>query len=211
MSRPLLTILTGALLSGLSCAVTPPTPGTDLAGALPAVSAGPDDASGALAEREASAIERYLLRKRTGLSRKEVASLARTILAESHAYEMDPTIVLAVMHVESRFDTFAVSPVGARGLMQLLPATGEEMALKHGVPWNGTRTLFDPEVNVKLGVAYLRELSDRYGDISTALAAYNWGPGRIDRRLRRGSALPAEYPQLVLHAHAEGRGIDRRS
>ena len=54
---------------------------------------------------------------------------------------------------------------------------------------------------MKLGVAYLKWLESRYdGDVPTALAAYNWGPGHIDRRLRRGRALPTEYPRLVLDA-----------
>jgi soluble lytic murein transglycosylase len=105
------------------------------------------------------------------------------------------------MYVESRFNNFAVSPVGAMGLMQILPSTGEELAGRYGIPWHGPQTLFDPVVNVRLGSAYLRELSNRYGELSTALAAYNWGPGRIDRRLRRGHRLPTEYPRLVFEAH----------
>ena len=75
-----------------------------------------------------------------------------------------------------------------------------------GIRWLGPKTLFEPTTNIRLGVAYLRELSDRYGSMKTALAAYNWGPGRIDRRLRMGAELPAEYPSLVFEAYAEGRG-----
>jgi soluble lytic murein transglycosylase len=99
------------------------------------------------------------------------------------------------------------------GLMQILPSTGEELAYRLGVPWHGARTLFDPVANVRLGVAYLKELSARYDDdLSIALAAYNWGPGRIDRRLERGSALPTEYPRLVHEAHSsKTQGVARRS
>ena len=100
------------------------------------------------------------------------------------------------MHVESRFYNFAVSPVGAIGLMQVMPETGEELAARLGIHWVGPQTLFDPTVNVRLGVAYLRELSDRYdGNLPTALAAYNWGPGHIDRRLRLGTATARPVPQ----------------
>jgi soluble lytic murein transglycosylase-like protein len=113
------------------------------------------------------------------------------------------------VHVESRANTFAVSPVGALGLMQILPSTGEELAHQEGVTWRGPHTLFDPLVNVRLGVAYLEQLSNRYGEVSTALAAYNWGPGHIDRRIARGRALPTEYPSLVLEAHAAE--LERRS
>jgi soluble lytic murein transglycosylase-like protein len=62
-----------------------------------------------------------------------------------------------------------------------------------------------------MGVAYLRELSDRFGSVPIALAAYNWGPTHIDRRIRRGRALPEEYPRLVLDAHAARTQRDRRS
>jgi len=146
-----------------------------------------------------------------GLASGEITSLAHTIVEQSRHYDLDPALMMAVMHVESRFNSFAVSPVGALGLMQILPETGQEMALKHGVAWHGRRTLFNPEINVKLGIAYLRELTDRYGNISTALAAYNWGPGRIDRRIRRGSRLPVEYPRLVLGAHTDRWQADRES
>jgi soluble lytic murein transglycosylase len=87
-----------------------------------------------------------------------------------------------------------------------MPATGEELAARLGIRWLGPQTLFEPTTNVRMGVAYLRELSDRYGSLPMALAAYNWGPGRIDRRLKLGAAVPEEYPSLVLEAYAAGRG-----
>jgi soluble lytic murein transglycosylase len=106
------------------------------------------------------------------------------------------------MHVESRYDCFAVSEKNAMGLMQILPTTGEWLAAQIGVPWQGPQTLFDPIVNVRLGVAYLSRLLNRYdGDLAAALAAYNWGPGHIDGRLRDGAPLPAAYADLVLRAY----------
>jgi soluble lytic murein transglycosylase len=86
------------------------------------------------------------------------------------------------------------------GLMQLLPATGKELAMKLGIEWHGDETLFDPIINVRLGTAYLSQLRKRYGSVHTALAAYNWGPGRIDRRLRRGANVPTGYPTKVMRA-----------
>ena len=75
------------------------------------------------------------------------------------------------------------------------------MAERIGVEWRGPDTLFDPIANVRLGTAYLRELADRYdGDVNVALAAYNWGPGRIDRRLARGSSVPRMYVEQVRRA-----------
>jgi soluble lytic murein transglycosylase-like protein len=209
VSRRLLVILACATLSSLSCGLFSMAPQE-----LPPVSAPPPARAAAdspPADLEASQIRDFLATRRTGLTRFETDALARTIIEEARRQKLDPTLILAVMHVESRFDNFAVSPVGALGLMQILPSTGEELASQGGIAWHGPQTLFDPIVNVRLGAAYLRERSNRYGNLSTALAAYNWGPGRIDRRIRRGWELPSVYPRLVLEAHAATQGGDRSS
>ncbi len=155
------------------------------------------------------AVHEHLLRyrHRTGLTEREIEHLARCVVAEARRHDFDPGLVLAVMHVESRYDAFAVSNKDAMGLMQILPSTGEWMARKVGVRWDGPQTLFDPIANTRLGVAYLRELADRYGSLQTALSAYNWGPGRIDERIRRGTPLPHVYARLVLEAY--GRTANR--
>ena len=209
MSRPLLALLCAATLSALSCAFVVPVPLEPARETvnLPPVDAGPPMSSAdLLLEANVASVARYLAKRRTGLTRTETDALARAIFTEAARHELDPELVLAVMHVESRFNAFALSPVGAMGLMQVMPATGEELAANLGVAWRGAQTLFDPFVNLRLGVAYLKQLESRYGDTATALAAYNWGPGHIDRRIRRGRALPTEYPKLVLDAHAERAG-----
>ena len=139
----------------------------------------------------------------TGLAPFEVRRVAETIIAESKRLGLGRELVLAVIYTESAFHAFARSPAGAIGLMQILPSTGEALARRLGIPWRGSRTLFDPAANVKLGVAYLDELRERFGGLPTALAAYNWGPGRIGRWLRSGSTLPAHYAQRVLSTRAE--------
>lgn len=133
-----------------------------------------------------------------GLDVDELERLARVIVEESRRHELPVGLILAVIEVESSYDPFAVSPVGAMGLMQLLPSTGAEVARELRLPWAGPQTLFDPATNVRLGVTYLRELRDRFGEMSVALAAYNWGPGHIGRRLRRGAPLPVRYASRVL-------------
>jgi soluble lytic murein transglycosylase len=155
------------------------------------------------------AVREHLLRyrHRTGLTEREIEHLARCVVTEARRHDFDPGLVLAVMHVESRYDAFAVSNKDAMGLMQILPSTGEWMAGKVGVRWDGPQTLFDPIANTRLGVAYLAELADRYGSLQTALSAYNWGPGRIDERLRRGTPLPHVYARLVFEAY--GRTANR--
>lgn len=151
---------------------------------------------------ETRAIARELARRHTGLGAQEILPLAHRIVTEARRHELEPALVMAVIEVESSGYHMAVSSVGALGLMQLLPSTAEEVARDFGIPWNGPDTLFDPYTNVRLGTAYLRVLADRYrGDVSMALAAYNWGPGRIDRRLRRGVAMPERYVSKVMTAY----------
>lgn len=91
--------------------------------------------------------------------------------AGNHGVRRD--LVRAMMQVESAFNVYARSPKGALGLMQLMPATMREF---------GVGNPFDPNQNVRAGVAYLRKLLDRYdNDERLALAAYNAGPGAVDR------------------------------
>jgi hypothetical protein len=215
--RALLASLLCLAVHSLSCGAL--FTGADSRPALPPVVMAPDpDPSGAPPAREETPrsaqvveIAEFLATRHTGLLRDEIDALAGTIVDEARRHRLDPTLVLAVMHVESRYNNFALSPVGAVGLMQILPSTGEALAAKEGIVWAGTRTLLEPTTNVRLGVAYLRELADRYGDLPTALAAYNWGPGHIDWRLQTGTALPTEYPSLVLAAHAARRDPPVRS
>ena len=101
------------------------------------------------------------------------------ITEHSRAYGVRADLVRAVMQVESAFNPYARSPKGALGLMQLMPATIRQY---------GVRNPFDPADNVRAGVAYLRELLDRYHDNEElALAAYNAGPGAVDKH---GQSVP---------------------
>ncbi|WP_457808227.1 transglycosylase SLT domain-containing protein [Kushneria sp. EE4] len=97
---------------------------------------------------------------------------------------VDPWLLMALARRESSFNPQAQSPVGARGLMQLMPGTGQHVSQQLGVAWQGVTSLEDPETNVMLGSAYIRDMAARYsGNRVAAAAAYNAGPGRVDRWL----------------------------
>jgi soluble lytic murein transglycosylase-like protein len=221
MPRALVGAMVCVAVTGLSCgplfgspAALRETPRSfELAYApdLPALAASAARAPQTQPDPSVAAVEEYLASRNTGLVRDEVDLLARTLVTEARRQRLDLALVMAVMHVESRFHNFAISPAGAIGLMQILPSTGEEVARREGIPWHGAQTLLDPATNVRLGTAYLRELADRYrGDLRAALAAYNWGPGHVDRRIQAGTPLPSEYPNLVTQARAQ-RAIARAS
>jgi soluble lytic murein transglycosylase len=104
---------------------------------------------------------------------------------------LDAALVAAVIYQESRFRPHARSKVGAMGLMQIQPATGETIARQTGGVDFRVSDLYDPEVNISYGAWYLRRLIDKYGDERLALAAYNAGETTVDRWLREGKGIAA--------------------
>jgi soluble lytic murein transglycosylase len=96
----------------------------------------------------------------------------------------EPAFIHAITRQESNFDTEAVSGANARGLMQLLPSTATLVARRLGQPFNVAQLTASPEVNMRLGAAFLDEMLNRYGGtLPLAAAAYNAGPGRVDQWL----------------------------
>lgn len=122
--------------------------------------------------------------------------LSAVISKASRQHGVDEGLIRAVIQVESNFKPTAVSPAGARGLMQLMPATAAGL---------GVTDSFDIEQNVMAGTRYLKGLLKRYGgDLDKALSAYNWGPGNLER----GGTLPAETRNyLVRVKKLYGQGV----
>ncbi|MGE4298616.1 MAG: lytic transglycosylase domain-containing protein [Desulfovibrionaceae bacterium] len=110
-----------------------------------------------------------VFRGRSDVNRGEIERLARRY---SEAYGIDYRLVQAVIEVESGFRPTAVSRAGAEGLMQIMPETQKDL---------GVRNSFDPAENIEGGVRYLRQMMDRFGSLSLALAAYNAGPKQVER------------------------------
>lgn len=161
-------------------------------------------AMGALRSTVATAIE---VSRSTDANRVSIASyalrygiaydLAATIQAVAHEEGIDPELAFRLVEVESGFRDRAVSPVGARGLTQLMPRTAE--SLQPGIT---DEEIFDRETNLRLGFRYLRGLLDRYdGRVAEALHAYNRGPGTVNRILSAGGDPANGYADKVL-----GRG-----
>lgn len=104
---------------------------------------------------------------------------ADAVQTASRENMLDPALIHAVIAAESHHNPNAISPRGAQGLMQLMPATAQRL---------GLRDPYDPEQNIRAGSQYLRELKEMFkGDISLTLAAYNAGPGAV---MRYGTRIP---------------------
>jgi soluble lytic murein transglycosylase-like protein len=93
------------------------------------------------------------------------------ILKAANRFQVDPALVKAIIMAESGYDPRAISKLGAKGLMQLMPATAEEF---------GVEDIFNPKHNINAGVGYFKKLLNRFdGDIKLALAAYNAGTSKV--------------------------------
>lgn len=138
----------------------------------------------------------------TAFSEETAWAVAETIHQEGERYSLDPMLILAVIKVESCFQHAAVSAKGARGLMQIRPLVAQALAEEIAFgDWDGAESLDDPHVNIRIGVLYLSRLKERFKDLKVALAAYNWGPTKIQSRLKARKAIPWRYPTKVLSVY----------
>jgi len=114
----------------------------------------------------------------------EYSAVAFPTVPVPSGYESQWTMIHAVSRQESQFDREARSPVGASGLMQLMPATAREQAGKLGLAYDAGRLTADTSYNVMLGSSYFQRIFALYGSYPLAIAAYNAGPGNVNKWLR---------------------------
>lgn len=111
-------------------------------------------------------------------------------------YDVNPYLVYGLIHTESRFQESATSQAGAMGLMQITPETGQFIAKRLGIEDFQDKMLYEPEMNIRMGIYYLSYLEELFPVKETRLAAYNAGPNRV-----RGWLLdPAIGSGEVLHS-----------
>lgn len=128
-------------------------------------------------------------------------SIRDIVLHYANYYELEPSLIYAVIKAESNFNPNAVSPKGARGLMQLIPSTAAEM---------GVTDVFDPVENIAAGTQYLRKMLDFCGGrVDLALAAYNAGPGNVRKHGFKIPPFPetqAYVPKVLRYRREYGGG-----
>jgi soluble lytic murein transglycosylase len=111
---------------------------------------------------------------------------------------LDPVLVASLIRQESNFNPRATSPVGARGLMQVMPAVGRTLSRSKGIAGYSDESLYDPVINIKLGTSHLSSLFRRTSNIERVLAAYNAGESRVARWIqKKGSDDPEVFTERI--------------
>jgi soluble lytic murein transglycosylase-like protein len=145
---------------------------------------------------------RAAARQRSGAAAQRKERFAPLVQAAARAHGLPEALLQAMIEVESGFDATAVSPKGAVGLMQLMPGTARALRV---------RDARDPAANVDGGARYLKDLLARYGnDLALALAAYNAGPGAVERSrgVPRIPETQAYVPRVIARYHRLQSGAD---
>ena len=131
---------------------------------------------------------------------------AEVILEESSKRHLDPLLVLALIRVESNFRPWAISPKGARGMMQIMPKTGKFIARSladeyglHAAAFT-PEALDDPVLNLRFGIYYLHNMRNKFQDLHLALTAYNVGPSETQSRIDNDLEISEDFAGLVLDA-----------
>jgi soluble lytic murein transglycosylase-like protein len=120
------------------------------------------------------------------------AVFGRPVLGAWRRFGLSPQLILSVIRTESAFQSWAVSSSNARGLMQLLPSTAGQLARLAGQEQPSEEALFNPDLNIRYGAAYLVELLKAFGNVPLALASYNGGPFNIGAYMKASPRRPLD-------------------
>ena len=137
----------------------------------------------------------------TGLDLSTKQQLAELIYEESVRHNQDPKFILALIKIESSFHNWSVSEQGAKGLMQIMPYVARSLAKELGIEWGGDNTLFNPLLNIRIGMHYLFQLKRDFNDLGLAITAYNYGPTYVKGLLDRKERIPHGYYQRILEVY----------
>lgn len=172
--------------------VAPPQAAADAPDAAPILDEAPAEPSSLYLARE------ILAERAPELDALQKEGVARAVVKAEQEHGLPALLVLSLIEQESHFRPKARGPRGSIGLAQLRPDTARELAQRHGIPWQGVRTLYDPVKNVHLGVLYLAEMRQRFESTDLAMAAYNIGPGAVQKRMALGKSCKGPYVTGVL-------------
>ena len=159
--------------------------------------------------RELVRIYSIVRSQRPDIAEPEIWRLSEVIYEETARRNLDPLMILALIRIESGFDAKAISPAGARGIMQIMPETGKKLAhrLSGEYGYSALRfteeSLDDPVLNLRLGIHYLHDLKKQFRNWTATLTAYNFGPGDTLSRIESNLALPEDFALLVLNAYEQ--------
>lgn len=130
--------------------------------------------------------------------KKHAKAISKAVISEAHKYGFDPLFVMAVIQNESSFNTRMVGAVGEIGLMQVRPTTAKWIAESYHIKFKGDKTLYDPTVNIRLGVALMDKLRDQFDAHSRLyISAYNIGATKV-RNMVEEDRTPREYVIAVM-------------
>jgi soluble lytic murein transglycosylase len=145
----------------------------------------------------------FLKERKPGVPDDKIRVIASSVYEESKKYDLDYRLILAIMKVESNFRNDAVSRRGARGLMQIQPASARIIARESGVEVKGAKCLHEPEKNIQIGVSYLSKLRGMFDNIVSALHAYNAGPGKVKKPVSEERAKTTSFTRKVMSEYRQ--------
>ncbi|MBN4076490.1 transglycosylase SLT domain-containing protein [Gemmatimonas aurantiaca] len=138
-----------------------------------------------------------------GFNPSEKVKLANVILNECDRYGYDPLFLMGLILTESSLRRGQTSSKGARGLMQVMPMIGRDLADETNVEWASNETLFDFEANIKIGSLHLFRQILKFESVDKGLISYNHGETALRRHIRKNNPLPRDYLRKVISKYQE--------